>query len=59
MDQEKPKRNKQTEKYEDVVAPGMDEEDSFGEDATQSEIKRDESTKVTRMIYDEYDPSEP
>jgi len=41
-----------------AVAPGMDEEDAYGEKATESEIKNGESTTVTRMVYDEYDPSE-
>lgn len=42
----------------DTVAPGMDPDDAFGKDATESEIKNGESTKVTRFTYDEYDPSE-
>ncbi|WP_196493870.1 hypothetical protein [Ornithinibacillus caprae] len=40
------------------VAPGIDPEDSYGEDATNSEIEQGESTKVIRLINDEYDPSE-
>ncbi|MFD2046523.1 hypothetical protein ACFSTA_19470 [Ornithinibacillus salinisoli] len=40
------------------VAPGIDPEDSYGEKATNEEIKHGESTKVTRLINDEYDPSE-
>ncbi|MCR2823487.1 hypothetical protein [Lederbergia panacisoli] len=40
------------------VAPGIDAEDSYGEDATQLEIDNGDYTKVTRLIYDEYDPSE-
>jgi len=39
------------------VAPGVDEEDLYDRPATQSEIEKGESTTVTRMIYDEYDPS--
>lgn len=53
------KPKKQSQKWDDVVAPGNDPDDSFGRDATPSEIKQGESTKVTRMMYDEYDPSEP
>ncbi len=39
------------------VAPGLDEEDSFGKDASKSDKEKGETTKVTRMIYDEYEPS--
>ncbi|WP_158595124.1 hypothetical protein [Oceanobacillus piezotolerans] len=41
-----------------VVAPGVVPEDSFGEKATKSEIDKGESTTITRLAYDEYDPSE-
>ncbi|SET68130.1 hypothetical protein SAMN05216389_12046 [Oceanobacillus limi] len=40
------------------VAPGIDPEDSYGEDATKAEIEHGESTKVTRLTYDEYNPSD-
>ncbi|MBW8351950.1 hypothetical protein K0H71_21340 [Bacillus sp. IITD106] len=40
------------------VAPGIDTEDSYGEEATQSDIDKGDYTTVTRLIYDEYDPSE-
>lgn len=40
-----------------AVAPGIDEEDAYGQKATKSEIENDESTTVTRMVYDEYDTS--
>lgn len=39
------------------VAPGIDPEDSYGEKATQTEIKKGEYTTVTRLVYDEYDAS--
>ncbi len=39
------------------VAPTNDEEYSYGEDATQSEVEHGDSTKVTRLVNDEYDPS--
>lgn len=55
MDKRKPiQKSKITDKK---VAPGIDEEDSYGEPATKSEIAKGESTTVTRLIYDEYDPS--
>jgi hypothetical protein len=43
---------------ENNVAPTYDEEQSFGEDATEEEVKNGESTMVTRLVYDEVDPSE-
>ncbi len=52
---DKIKRNLPTEHI--PVAPGMDPESSYGEKATKSEIKKGESTTVTRLTYDEYDPS--
>ncbi|MBM7553549.1 hypothetical protein [Thalassobacillus pellis] len=41
------------------AAPTSNEEDSYGENATKSEIEQGESTKVTRLVYDEYDSSRP
>ncbi|WP_185959703.1 hypothetical protein [Lentibacillus cibarius] len=41
----------------DSVAPGIDPDDAFGEDASATDIEKGESTKVTRLTYDEYDPS--
>lgn len=43
---------------ESKVAPTYDDEQSFGEDATQEDVKKGEATMVTRLVYDEYDPSE-
>ncbi|MDL4842251.1 hypothetical protein [Aquibacillus rhizosphaerae] len=45
-------------KADEKVAPGVDPDESFGEDAKQSEIKADDYTTVTRLTYDEYDASE-
>ena len=53
MEKDKSKR-----RNEPKVAPGIDDEDSYGEEATQSEIDKGDYTTVTRLIYDEYDPSE-
>ncbi|MEC5425958.1 hypothetical protein QGM71_21125 [Virgibacillus sp. C22-A2] len=39
------------------AAPGIDEEDSYGTKATNSEIQKGDSTRVTRLINDELDPS--
>ncbi|WP_205520116.1 hypothetical protein [Virgibacillus doumboii] len=52
------KKKKKSQKYDEVVAPGIDPDDAFGKDASAAEIKKGESTKVTRLKYDEYDSSE-
>jgi len=52
------KRKDKSQLPDSVVAPGIDEEDAYGEKATKSEIENDESTTVTRMVYDEYEASE-
>ncbi|WP_010530305.1 hypothetical protein [Lentibacillus jeotgali] len=53
---DKKKRKETTDRH--VTAPGIDPDDSFGEPATEEDIENGESTRVTRMTYDEYDPSE-
>jgi hypothetical protein len=53
----KKETNKVSSEEKRTTAPGIDEEDEFGEDATEDERRRGDSTKVTRLIYDEYDPS--
>ncbi|WP_240375015.1 hypothetical protein [Bacillus piscicola] len=50
-------KKKQTMDTSEKVAPTMDEEDSYGRDATQEEIKNGESTKVIRLSLDENEPS--
>ncbi|GAA0429082.1 hypothetical protein GCM10008983_01760 [Lentibacillus halophilus] len=50
-------RKKKQQDY-DGVAPGIDPDDAFGQNASENDIKRGESTKVTRLIYDEYDPDQ-
>ncbi|MGJ9382192.1 hypothetical protein [Salipaludibacillus sp. CF4.18] len=50
-------KERDTEENDKKVAPTLDEEDSYGEDATQSDIDHGDSTKVTRLINDEVDPS--
>lgn len=52
------KKKKKPEIKDNIVAPGMDPDDSYGENATKAEIEKGESTTVTRLSYDEYDPSE-
>ncbi|WP_205317617.1 hypothetical protein [Oceanobacillus zhaokaii] len=51
------KREKKLLAEDPTVAPGINPEDSYGEKATKSEIEKGESTSVTRLTYDEYDPS--
>ena len=51
------KKEKKLQVSDTAVAPGIDPEDSYGEKATKTAIKNGESTKVTRLIYNEYDPS--
>ena len=38
------------------VAPGLNDR-KFGEDASKEDIKKGDSTKVTRLYLDENDPS--
>lgn len=52
MESNKNKNNKSTPK----VAPGLSDS-KFGEAASKEEIRRGESTKVTRVYLDENDPS--
>ncbi|WP_176555714.1 hypothetical protein [Virgibacillus ndiopensis] len=52
------KKKKKPQIANSVVAPGIDPDNSYGEDATKPEIEKGEATTVTRLIYDEYDPSE-
>jgi hypothetical protein len=39
------------------IAPGMDTEDELKKDATETEIDKGESTRVTTLSLDENDPS--
>ncbi|WP_416148828.1 hypothetical protein ACM26V_21575 [Salipaludibacillus sp. HK11] len=54
------KRDKEKELFSaknEKVAPGLDEEDSYGKNASKTDMKQDNTTKVTRLINDEYDHS--
>lgn len=51
------KKNKKRKSAADYAAPGIDPDDSYGEPATRSEIENGESTMVTRLVYDEHEPS--
>ncbi|MGE4282396.1 MAG: hypothetical protein AB7G87_01610 [Clostridia bacterium] len=49
-------RNSRKVKKEPTVAPGM-ERDPRGEDATRKDKEEGNTTKVTRLVWDENDPS--
>ncbi|WP_192869530.1 hypothetical protein [Lentibacillus sediminis] len=51
------KKRKQNKSSHPTAAPGIDEEDAFGEQATKAEKENGETTTVTRLVQDEYDPS--
>ncbi|WP_169823875.1 hypothetical protein [Bacillus marinisedimentorum] len=42
---------------EEKYAPGMDDENELNEEATKKEKRKGEYTKVTKLSYDEADPS--
>ncbi|WP_173917529.1 hypothetical protein [Halobacillus sp. Marseille-Q1614] len=52
---ENDKRKQKAAEYKE--APTSNDDELFGKDATEEEIRNGESTKVTKLIYDEYDPS--
>jgi hypothetical protein len=52
------KKRNPNQSVERKMAPTYDEEQSFGEDATDEDVKHGDATMVTRLVYDEYDPSE-
>ncbi|WP_202406380.1 hypothetical protein [Pontibacillus yanchengensis] len=52
-----PKKRKSDSLEDEKVAPTMNEEDSYGEDATEEEVEHGNSTKVTRLVNDEIEPS--
>jgi len=49
------KKNRKKHK-EPTVAPGLSDH-RFGEDATREDIKKGNFTRVTRVFFDENDPS--
>lgn len=53
---DKKKKKKRT--NNNVVAPGIDPDESYGQDAEIEDIENEDYTTVTRLVYDEYDPSE-
>lgn len=51
------KKDKRTLINRNMVAPGMNTDEVLDEDATQANVEKGEYTKVTKLVYDEYDPS--
>lgn len=52
------KHDERLEKRSPTIANGIDNDEELAEEATEEEIKRGDYTKVTRLAWDEYDPSE-
>lgn len=52
------KKKRKSQRADSVVAPGIDPGDALDKEATESEIESEESTKVTKLVYDEYDSSD-
>ena len=52
------KKKRKDKVADNVVAPGIDPDDAYGENASPSQVKNGESTTVIRMTFDEYDSSE-
>ncbi len=50
------RKQRKKEKRPPRVAPGFDDA-KFGEDASEEEIRKGESTRVIRVFLDENDPS--
>jgi hypothetical protein len=48
-----------TESDNATLAPGLDGVKGMNDTATKEEIAKGDSTKVTRLVYDEYDASRP
>lgn len=39
------------------IAPGLDAEEALEKEASSNDIQEGDYTKVTQLVYDEYDPS--
>ncbi|WP_170209243.1 hypothetical protein [Robertmurraya kyonggiensis] len=49
--------NKKKNGQEPTMAPGMNDQEELKQDATNEEIDKGEYTNVTRLSFDEVDPS--
>lgn len=56
MDKQKQKRKQQG--TTSFVAPGIDPNDAYGEEATKSEIEKGEATRTTRLTSIDYEVDE-
>lgn len=52
------KPNEKKQSPDPKVAPGLDPDEAYGEDATNAEVEKGDYTTVTKLTYDEYDPSQ-
>jgi hypothetical protein len=52
------KKKRKEQDHDEVTAPGIDPDDSFGEKASEADIEKGEYTRVTRLKYEAYEPSE-
>ncbi len=43
---------------EPTVASGIDDDEELNQEATEEEVEEGEYTEVTRLVWDEYEPSE-
>jgi hypothetical protein len=48
---------KEMKNIEPTIAPGIDDNEELGQEATKEEIARGDYTEVTTLSYDEVDPS--
>lgn len=48
---------KRRKKNDPTIAPGMDDHEELNQNASDKEIQKGEYTRVTRLSYDEVDPS--
>lgn len=42
---------------EPTIAPGIDNDEELNAEATESEVEKGDYTEVTRLVWDENDPS--
>jgi hypothetical protein len=52
------KKNSRVLRQDGKLAPGMDGVDGLERDATNEEIADKDSTLETKLVYDEYDPTD-
>ncbi|EPZ43226.1 hypothetical protein [Alicyclobacillus acidoterrestris] len=58
MEHKRPDQHAAPKAHEPRLAPGLDGVEGLDAEATPEEIAEENMTKVTKLKYDEYDPSE-